>query len=46
MNQPVIVLEENTFSLKAETVAIQIKVSCCAEVMAYLCALHYVFQYA
>jgi hypothetical protein len=47
MKQPgVIVLGENTFFLKAETVAIHIKVSCCAEAMAYLCALYYVFQYS
>jgi hypothetical protein len=47
MKQPgVIVLGDTNFFLKAETEAIQVKVSCCAEAMAYLCALYYVFQYA
>ncbi len=47
MKQPgVIVLGDTNFFLKVETEAIQVKVSFCAEAMAYLCALYYVFQCA
>jgi hypothetical protein len=41
MKQPWgIVLGESTIFLKAETVAIENKVSCCAKPMAYICVLH------
>ena len=47
MKQPgVLVLGETKYFLKAESVAIEIKVSCCAEAMAFLCALYYAFQYS